>query len=332
MSKRKKNSYQPFRPPLRPQPNIEAIGNMAAKIYDEEMIMQANKGFNLGLSSILIAAKDLGYSLETLEELTSKALGIMYEAQENMADIENMMNVVESWTIPIYELTIQPKRQDLNNRNMVWTCLEYGMTEIGQIQDKCKEKGKYIEFESIAKYRWEYDRIKYTSEEAEKMANKKKEKAYALLDEGADAKILMNKLQISGVAAQKYIDMYNEEKSDGETKIILETTRKQIIKMINKGKSNEAIATELMLKKSVVEDCRTEYEKENKKTEDKEMEKSKVTLRKIVRYEGEVASYIPDGKKVEINIKNSGETITLTADQLVKLVEEISALADEIFK
>lgn len=176
----------------------------------------------------------------------------------------------------------------------MWKCLDNGVTEVEEIIEACKNI-EMLDSKDVSRYRWEYNKNKYYDKEVEDMAsktNKKKERAYALLDEGADAKILMNELKISGMAAQKYIDMYNDEKSDGEIKVVLESTKRQVYKLMDNSKPNHKIANCMNLNISVVEDCRQEWIKESKKTLDTE------SMARILDGEDEIA-VIVDFKRAQ---------------------------------
>ena len=103
---KKNNKRSAFLPPLRNPQASKSDMMMIKRIQDQyhkEMTEASNNSFNLAVSSCLIAARDMGMSVDEVKEFLQRTFGILDDVADDLTRIEEMLRLVESWGITIYD-------------------------------------------------------------------------------------------------------------------------------------------------------------------------------------------------------------------------------------
>lgn len=213
--KNKSMKQQVFMPPTRHPQNVALTMDVIKKQYDKEMTQASNNTFNLVASAMLIAAKDMGMDNVSVKELLNRCFGILDDVADDLATIDGMMGLVNSWGIEIYKTAQERTSYNgdmIAKKTAVFELLESEVTEIEDILRKCKAHGIKIDYREVCNYRWEFNRIKYyESYEKDCCDMTQKDKALAMLDTGATVEQIMEVLGVSKKAVYNYTWMWNKE-------------------------------------------------------------------------------------------------------------------------
>lgn len=245
MAKTKNNRRSAFLPPVRnPQNNINDMLLMK-KIqdsYHKEITEASNNSFNLAVSSCLIAARDMGMSCKEVKEFLQRTFGILDDVADDLSRIEEMLRLVESWGIEIFD-TAQKRTitsgEVIEKKTAVFFLLQQGYTEIEDILTKCKLHNIDIDYRDACAYRWEFNKVKYYEDMEADMS--RKEEAFKLLDQGLQNTDLVEKMGISRATASQYRYLWNKEQ-EGET---MSKVKVRAFNMIENGSTKEELVEKL---------------------------------------------------------------------------------------
>lgn len=266
MGKKNKNKNKNvFNPPLRhPQINNQNAAIMAQirAAYDKEMVEASNQGFNLALSSALLAFSDMGMK-EYIQEFKARIFGICDDVADNAAMIKNIMNEVEQLGINVLMESKERLEHDgkfIANKTAVFECLANGIEEIGQILAKCKQSGLDIDYRDVCGYKWQYDREKYA--ELMEVDMSIKDEAFKIIkqDESISCTDLSIKLKITKQSASQYKYLYKKEK------VVDEEMAKQRVKafeLIENGADKKELMDKLGVSDAVAIRLLAEYRDQN---------------------------------------------------------------------
>lgn len=219
MGKKNKGKKQVFNPPVRKPINPYCQGvtyEMIRKQYDAEMTEASNQAFNLAMSAALIASKDMGFSNEMVQELSQRVFGILDDVADNLATIDSMLHLVESWGIEIYHTAqehTEKQGETLRKKTSVFQILESGIYEIEDILNVAKKHGIQIDYRDACTWRWEFNSIKYWRDT--EMALTKASEAIHMMKDGKSKEEIMTATGCteSSYATWKcsYNQMYTED-------------------------------------------------------------------------------------------------------------------------
>ena len=189
---------------------------MIRKQYDAEMTEASNQAFNLAMSAALIASKDMGFSNEMVQELSQRVFGILDDVADDLATIDSMLHLVESWGIEIYHTAQQhtnKQGETLRKKTSVFQILESGIDEIEDILNVAKKHGIQIDYRDACTWRWEFNSIKYWRDT--EMALTKASEAIHMMKDGKSKEEIMTATGCteSSYATWKcsYNQMYTED-------------------------------------------------------------------------------------------------------------------------
>ena len=189
---------------------------MIRKQYDAEMTEASNQAFNLAMSAALIASKDMGFSNEMVQELSQRVFGILDDVADNLATIDSMLHLVESWGIEIYHTAqehTEKQGETLRKKTSVFQILESGIYEIEDILNVAKKHGIQIDYRDACTWRWEFNSIKYWRDT--EMALTKASEAIHMMKDGKSKEEIMTATGCteSSYATWKcsYNQMYTED-------------------------------------------------------------------------------------------------------------------------
>lgn len=218
---KKSKKKQVFNPPVRKPINPYGKGvtyEMIRKQYDAEMTEASNQAFNLAMSAALIASKDMGFSNEMVQELSQRAFGVLDDVADNLATIDSMLHLVESWGIEIYHTAQEytnKQGETLRKKTSVFQILESGIDEIEDILNVAKKHGVQIDYRDACTWRWEFNSIKYWRDT--EMALTKASEAIHMMKDGKSKEEIMTATGCteSSYATWKcsYNQMYTEDGS-----------------------------------------------------------------------------------------------------------------------
>lgn len=242
---KKNNKRSAFLPPLRNPQASKSDMMMIKRIQDQyhkEMTEASNNSFNLAVSSCLIAARDMGMSVDEVKEFLQRTFGILDDVADDLTRIEEMLRLVESWGITIYDTA--KKRTEtsgavIEKKTAVFYLLQQGYTEIEDILTKCKLHNIDIDYRDACAYRWEFNKVKYYEDMEVDMT--RKEQAFELLDQGLQNTDLVERMGISRNAAYQYRYLYNLGKGEGS----MAKNKVKAFNMIASGASKEDLVKEL---------------------------------------------------------------------------------------
>nr|DAT81735.1 MAG TPA: transposase [Caudoviricetes sp.] len=210
--------------------------------YHKEMTEASNNSFNLAVSSCLIAARDMGMSVAEVKEFLQRTFGILDDVVDDLTRIEEMLRLVNSWGIEIYD-TAQKRTVTsgavIEKKTAVFYLLQQGITEIEDILTKCKLHNIDIDYRDACAYRWEFNKVKYYEDMEADMS--KKEQAFELLDQGLQNTDLVEKMGISRAAAYQYRYLYNLEKGED----CMSKNKVRAFNAIENGATKEDLVNEL---------------------------------------------------------------------------------------
>lgn len=219
MGKKNKGKKQVFNPPVRKPINPYGKGvtyEMIRKQYDAEMTEASNQAFNLAMSAALIASKDMGFSNEMVQELSQRVFGILDDVADDLATIDSMLHLVESWGIEIYHTAqehTEKQGETLRKKTSVFQILESGIDEIEDILNVAKKHGIQIDYRDACTWRWEFNSIKYWRDT--EMALTKASEAIHMMKDGKSKEEIMTSIGCteSSYATWKcsYNQMYTED-------------------------------------------------------------------------------------------------------------------------
>lgn len=216
---KKNKKKQVFNPPVRKPINPYCNGVTYKQIkeqYDKEMTEASNQAFNLAMSAALIASKDMGFSNEMVQELSQRAFGVLDDVADNLATIDSMLHLVESWGIEIYHTAqehTEKQGETLRKKTSVFQILESGIYEIEDILNVAKKHGIQIDYRDACTWRWEFNSIKYWRDT--EMALTKASEAIHMMKDGKSKEEIMTATGCteSSYATWKcsYNQMYTED-------------------------------------------------------------------------------------------------------------------------
>lgn len=230
--------------------------------YNKEMVEASNQGFNLALSSALLAFADMGMK-EYLQEFKERIFGICDDVAENAAMIKNIMNEVEQLGINVLMESKERLEYDgkfIANKTAVFECLANGIEEIGQILAKCKQSGLDIDYRGVCGYKWQYDRKKYA--ELMEVDMSIKDEVFKLLDENPSMtnKEIREKLGVEGNSVVQYRYLYNKEKAGDEE---MSKQRVKAFNLIENGADKQELMEKLGVSDAVAIRLLAEYREQN---------------------------------------------------------------------
>ena len=211
---KKSKKKQVFNPPVRKPINPYGKGvtyEMIRKQYDAEMTEASNQAFNLAMSAALIASKDMGFSNEMVQELSQRAFGILDDVANDLATIDSMLHLVESWGIEIYHTAQQhtnKQGEKLRKKTSVFQILESGIDEIEDILNVAKKHGIQIDYRDACTWRWEFNSIKYWRDC--EMALTVASKCIHAMKEGKSKEEIMREYDITESSFNTYKSSYNQ--------------------------------------------------------------------------------------------------------------------------
>lgn len=246
MSKKHKSKPVAFNPPVRypgGKMNDAAIITAIKKNYAKEMNEASSNSFNLAMSAAIIASRDMGMSVQETQEFLQRAFGVLDDVADDLSRIEEMMRLVESWGIKIYdrsERTTDEASDAIRKKTAVFELLENGLTEIEDILKMCKSHNIKIDYREACAYRWEFNKVKYYKYLEENMS--RKDEAFKLFDEGLDNAQVAEQLGLkrSSIAQYRYL-----WKNENEMEDTMAKNKVKAESMIKNGASKDDLIKEL---------------------------------------------------------------------------------------
>lgn len=260
MAKGKKNKQngQVFIPTRLPQGSAQQL-SVFQKYCDKQALESSNNTLNLVASAFLISLHDhYHFSNDNLEDVLEYSFKKMQDVADNLATINNMMNIVKSYGINIYDKNqgLDEYGEIIRKKSAVYQVLEEGITEIEDIVNKCKIRGIQVDYREASGFRWEYNKEKYW-EQYKEVEMTKKDKALAMLDTGATMEQIMDVLDISQHSVHNYTWMWNkespEERKARQEKGVIEMANKNKVKafkLIKDGASENELISEMGITKA----------------------------------------------------------------------------------
>lgn len=235
-----------FLPPIRSKvSHTDAlIMKKIQEAYNKELTETSNNSFNLGVSAALIAARDMGMSVEETKEFIKRIFGILDDVADDLSRIEEMLLLVKGWGIDVYDTAVAKTQESgkvIEKKTAVFYLLQEGVTEIEDILTKCKLHNINIDYRDACAYRWEFNRKKYYEDMEVDMS--KKDVAFGLLDQGKSNTELVEIMGIARSAASQYRYLWNREQ-EGCT---MSRNKEKAFNMISNGASKDDLVKELKI-------------------------------------------------------------------------------------
>lgn len=248
MGKKAKKKPTAFNPPVRyPGGKVNDMMIMKAieKNYAKEMNEASSNSFNLAMSAAIIASRDMGMSVEETQEFLQRAFGVLDDVADDLSRIEEMMKLVESWGIKIYdksEQTTDASSEIIRKKTAVFELLENGITEIEDILNKCKSHNINIDYREACAYRWEFNKVKYYKDMEVNDSMVKNCKAFELFDNGLDNSKVAEQLGLKMSTVAQYRYLWNKENGMVDT---MAKNKTKAMNMIKNGASKDDLVKEL---------------------------------------------------------------------------------------
>lgn len=200
----------PVRKPLNPYTQTVTYKQLEEQ-YNKEMTDASNSAFNLAFSACLIAAKDMGFTKEDLNILTMRTFGILDDVADNLATIDSMIKLTESFGIDIVRTAVmrtQKQGKYIAHKTAVFEMLDMGVEEIGDIVETAKKHGIEINYRDACTWRWEYNNIKYWRDY--EMGMTVASKCIHAMKEGKSKEEIMMEYDITESSFNTYRSSYNQ--------------------------------------------------------------------------------------------------------------------------
>lgn len=166
MGKKNKGKKQVFNPPVRKPVNPYTTNLSYRQIkeaYNKEILQAADNSFNIVVSSMLIAAKDMGMNIGQIKTLQARCYGVLDDVADNLATIDSLLLLCKEMGIEIIENNNDITRTTgelIFKKTSVYQCLECGIEEIEDIIRTCKNKGVDITYRDACAHRFTFNQIK----------------------------------------------------------------------------------------------------------------------------------------------------------------------------
>ena len=213
MGKRSKRKHV-FNPPVRKPPNPYTQTMTYKQLeeqYNKEMTEASNNAFNLAFSACLIAAKDMGFTDNDINTLTMRAFGILDDVADDLATIDSMLHLVESFGIDIYRTAVkrtEKQGKKIAYKTAVFEMLEKGVTEIEDILNIAKGHGFEVDYRDACTWRWEFNNLKYWRDY--EMGMTVASKCIHAMKEGRSKEEIMREFDVTEASFNTYKSSYKQ--------------------------------------------------------------------------------------------------------------------------
>lgn len=347
--KHKQQKAAKFMPPtvMPPgNPNTAAEMQRVRKALNEQRDKDNKILSNVIIGTSTVVLKEFfDFDRDKLEDFLEKTFEQINLLSKELVTEDQVIGLIKSYGLNIErDINMDLIGKLMNDKLKVYTALENGISEIGQLV-----KATGVSSKMCSALRWQWNKEKYGKDyEGEEIMATKQSIAFGLFDEGKTNKEVVKLVgsPVSSVVTWRCDwkkDRMSKLSTDGAASILSgEKTLIQALKDEGIIEQSEEVKSDIMekdeelpipakAKTETTGDVRTEEDMKTKEeissvVEPKEHKKS--LFKKKVTLDGDMASYSLDGEYVDITIGD--QVITMKPDELSKLANEMLAAVEEM--